>query len=73
MIENYTVDEFGVIHQVECEPIAYDKAYLSYYEDLNDRTIKLGYQRMGWILGVLNRIPDSVLEIGYRLWAWDFY
>jgi len=67
MIENYSIDELGVIHQTEFEPIAYDKAYLSYYEDLSDRTIKLGYQRLGWILGLLNRIPDSVLEVGYGL------
>ncbi|MGI9471370.1 MAG: class I SAM-dependent methyltransferase [Rubripirellula sp.] len=65
MIENYTIDEFGVIHQIEFEKMAYDREYLSYYEDLSDRTIKLGYQRMGWILGSLGRIPDSILEIGY--------
>lgn len=65
MIENYEVDEFGVIHQIEFQPIKYDQEYISYYEKLSDRTIKLGYQRMGWILGMLNRIPDSVLEIGY--------
>ncbi|QDT08380.1 hypothetical protein K239x_03180 [Planctomycetes bacterium K23_9] len=45
--------------------MAYDQNYLSYYEDLSDRTIKLGYQRMGWMLGMLDRIPDSILEIGY--------
>ena len=65
MLENYFVDRFGVIHQQEFSPIAYDDEYLSYYENLSDRTIKLGYQRMGWLLGILNRIPDSVLEIGY--------
>ena len=65
MIENYEIDEFGVIHQVEYEPIVYDKAYISYYEDLSDRTIKLGYQRFGWTLGILGQLPDSVLEIGY--------
>lgn len=65
MIENYEVDRFGVIHQIDFEPIVYDKAYISYYEDLSDRTIKLGYQRLGWILGALGRIPESVLEIGY--------
>jgi len=64
MIENYRVDEFGVIHQIPFEPITYDRKYISYYEDLSDRTIKLGYQRFGWILGMLNRMPDSVLEIG---------
>ncbi|QEG23873.1 class I SAM-dependent methyltransferase [Mariniblastus fucicola] len=65
MIENYRVDEFGVIHQIDFEPIAYDEEYISYYEKKSDRTIKLGYQRMGWILGLTGRIPDSVLEIGY--------
>src|SRR6185295_6171995 len=45
--------------------IKYDKKYISYYEDLSDRTIKLGYQRMGWVLGMLGRVPSSVLEIGY--------
>lgn len=65
MLENYHIDEFGVIHQVEFTPITYDKQYISYYEDLSDRTIKLGYQRMGWLLGMMGRIPSSVLEIGY--------
>jgi len=65
MIENYEIDEFGVIHQIDFDPITYDNEYISYYEKLSDRTIKLGYQRLGWILGMLNRIPDSVLEFGY--------
>ena len=65
MIENYEIDEFGVIHQIEFEPIVYDKEYISYYEEKSDRTIKLGYQRFGWILGLLGHIPNRVLEIGY--------
>lgn len=65
MISNYRTDSLGVIHQVDFTPIAYDEAYLSYYENLSERTIKLGYQRMGWLLGLLNKIPTSVLEIGY--------
>jgi len=67
MLENYHLDEFGVIHQTDFEPIEYDEDYLTYYENLSDRTIKLGYQRMGWLLGYLKRIPDSVLEIGYGI------
>lgn len=67
MIENYQIDEFGVIHQIEWTPKVYDKEYLSYYEGLRDRTIKLGYQRLGWVLGLLRELPDSVLEIGYGL------
>ena len=65
MLQNYALDSFGVIHQIEFTPITYDRAYLSYYDAKSDRTIKLGYQRLGWLLGVLGRIPESVLEIGY--------
>jgi hypothetical protein len=65
MMDNYEVDAFGVIHQIVFTPITYDKQYISYYEDLSDRTIKLGYQRLGWILGLMGRMPRSVLEIGY--------
>jgi hypothetical protein len=65
MMDNYRIDGHGVIHQIEFTPIKYDKTYISYYEDLSERTIKLGYQRLGWILGILGRIPNSVLEIGY--------
>ncbi|RWA58376.1 class I SAM-dependent methyltransferase [Mesorhizobium sp.] len=65
MLDNYELDGFGVIHQIDFTPIEYDKQYISYYEDLSDRTIKLGYQRLGWVLGVTGEIPRSVLEIGY--------
>jgi hypothetical protein len=65
MLPNYRMDEFGVIHQIDFTPITYDRQYLSYYEAKSDRTIKLGYQRFGWILGMLARMPQSVLEIGY--------
>jgi SAM-dependent methyltransferase len=65
MIENYTIDAFGVIHQIDFTPITYDRKYLSYYEAKSDRTIKLGYQRLGWLLGLLQHMPRSVLEIGY--------
>ncbi len=65
MLANYRMDAFGVIHQLEFTPITYDREYISYYEAKSDRTIKLGYQRMGWVLGLMGRIPDSVLEVGY--------
>src|SRR5262249_6404163 len=33
----------------------------------HDRTVKLGYQRLGWVLGLLRRRPGSVLEVGYGM------
>ena len=65
MLDNYHLDQFGVIHQTSWETKVYDSEYLTYYQGLRDRTIKLGYQRMGWVLGLLRRRPDSVYEIGY--------
>jgi predicted TPR repeat methyltransferase len=65
MLDNYAIDRLGVIHQIDFTPIAYDEKYISYYQAKSDRTIKLGYQRLGWLLGLLRDIPASVLEIGY--------
>jgi hypothetical protein len=67
MLENYHEDGFGVLHQTTWKPKVYDKQYLSYYEGLHERTIKLGYQRLGWILGLLRGLPGSVLEVGYGM------
>lgn len=67
MLENYHVDKFGVIHQTHWKAKIYDHQYLSYYEGLHDRTVKLGYQRLGWILGLMHRRPESVFEVGYGI------
>ena len=69
LLDNYEVDPLAsspviAVHPIAFTPIRYDKQYISYYEDLSDRTIKLGYQRLG-LLGLLGEIPRSVLEIGY--------
>jgi hypothetical protein len=67
MLANYHTDDFGVLHQTHFTPKVYDEEYLSYYQGLADRTIKLGYQRLGWVLGLLRSLPERVLEIGYGL------
>jgi hypothetical protein len=65
MLENYHMDDLGIIHQSSWTPKIYDQEYLAYYEGLQDRTIKLGYQRLGWALGIMGHLPDSLLEVGY--------
>src|SRR5262245_46687498 len=67
MLENYHLDVFGVLHQTTWTPKVYDRQYLSYYEGLHERTIKLGYQRLGWVLGLMRRTPEAVFEIGYGM------
>ena len=76
ILSNYYIDEFNVIHQQKFEPIQYDEKYLSYYEGLRERTIRLGFLRFGYLVGqfgsfteqvegITRGIPDSLLEIGY--------
>jgi hypothetical protein len=67
MLENYHQDEFGVLHQTTWKLKVYDQQYLSYYEGLHERTIKLGYQRLGWVLGLFRGLPCSVFEVGYGM------
>jgi len=59
VIENYEIDAFGVIHQINWQPKAYDAEYMNYYEGLRERTIKLGYQRLGWVWGLMKGLGSS--------------
>lgn len=65
MLEGYVRDAHGVIHQLDPQPKVYDEQYLSYYEGLQERTIRLGFLRMGYLVGRLGHIPGSILELGY--------
>ena len=79
MIDNYEIDAFGVIHQIDWQPKAYDAEYMNYYEGLRERTIKLGYQRLGWMWGLTAGLGSKrdaatgeqagrrLLEFGYGL------
>ena len=66
MIENYLINEDGVVYQMDKQHIDYTKDYV------NDRYVKygelptyMGYLRLGNIIGSLNRVPKSILDVGY--------
>ena len=65
MLDGYWRDDFGVIHQSDPQPIDYDAEYFEYYEGLKERTIRLGFLRLGHLVGLLGVIPEQILEIGY--------
>ena len=65
MIENYLINEDGVVYQMDKQHIDYTKDYV------NDRYVKygelptyMGYLRLGNIIGSLNRVPKSILDVG---------
>lgn len=66
MIDNYKITEDGVIQQIDVDLITYDLDYVnkSYvvYEPL---PTYMSYLRLGNIIGSLNSIPKSILDVGY--------
>ncbi len=66
VLENYQINDDGVIYQVDKEPISYGEDYVknSYvvYEPL---PTYMGYLRLGNIIGSIGKVPDSILDVGY--------
>jgi hypothetical protein len=65
-IVKYEIDKFGVIHQLNPEPFIYDTEYIDgSYGNIRPLTEQMAYLRLGYIIGVLGKIPCSVLDVGY--------
>jgi hypothetical protein len=65
MIENYKLNEDGVIEQIVKEKYNYDIKYSeSRYSIFSDRGNILNL-RLGYIIGSIGRIPESILDVGY--------
>jgi len=65
LLENYERLDNGVIKQVECKPIQYGLEYSSNYNKLGEVGKRMSYLRLGYLLGVLDFKPNSILDIGY--------
>lgn len=62
MLENYEKTIDGVIHQIGGRPIDYDLPYIEQYVKYGNQ---MSYLRLGFIIGSLGRVPDSILDVGY--------
>lgn len=65
MLENYKQHENGVIEQVNRKPFNYGYDYSANYNGLGELGVRMGYLRLGHIIGSLGFIPDSIMDIGY--------
>jgi len=65
MIENYEKLHNGIIKQINREPFDYGFDYSNNYNKLGEIGKRMGYLRLGYILGALKITPTSVLDIGY--------
>lgn len=64
MLENYKIDKFGVIHQINIEKFNYDIDYNNNYNKLGELGLRMSHLRLGYLIGSLGFIPNSILDIG---------
>ena len=64
-MDNYEVFDTGIIKQKVVNKIAYDYNYSSDYNKHGERGNYLSYLRFGVLLGVLERLPTSIVDVGY--------
>lgn len=65
MIPNYNQDSLGVIHQINHKPFVYSNEYIQHYQVMRELTDQMAHLRLGYILGVLNYAPASILDVGF--------
>ena len=67
MIEGYKKLPNGVIKQTKIfnEIMHYDNNYIKMYEDYGEVGLRMSYLRLGNIIGTINRIPVTLLDVGY--------
>jgi len=64
--DNYYTDEFGIIHQKNVNPITYDEKYVKErYDTYGEKVRQMSFLRLGYLLGAINKIPASILDVGY--------
>lgn len=64
-VDNYYLDEFGVIHQIEKQPYSFD--YGLERNGYGEKSHYLSFLRLGYLMGAIPDIQycSSILDIGY--------
>jgi len=64
----YHSDEWGVLHQIDAKPIAYDAAYLTQHTskpNYKENSLILNGLRLGFLVGSMGYVPRMLLDYGY--------
>lgn len=64
MLHNYEIDNFGVIHQIEKQKFNYSDEYNNNYNKLGEIGVRMGHLRLGYVIGSIGKIPNSIMDIG---------
>lgn len=65
MLENYEKLHNGVIKQKEKNPFKYGFDYSNNYNKLGELGLRMGYLRLGYILGTIQSPINKILDVGY--------
>lgn len=65
MLENYKINELGIISQINIENFVYDKQYIQTYNNIQELTKRMSYLRLGYLLGSINTPIKNILDCGY--------
>jgi hypothetical protein len=64
MLANYAKDKNGVVFQIARKPFGYDQEYAdSRY--LNAPVKEMSHLRLGYLIGAIGKIPNTLLDVGY--------
>lgn len=64
MLENYTKDHNGIIKQINYKQFVYDVDYSSRYDKYTTNN-DISHLRLGYLIGSIGKIPNSILDVGY--------
>ena len=64
-MNNYVIDELGIIHQVDKKPFVYDEQYVNGYNKFKSLTDQMGHLRLGFLTAGIGHKPSSVIDFGY--------
>lgn len=65
MLENYLINDDGVICQIRTNPIKYTPEYSIAYDRYGEMSNYMSHLRLGYIIGSILHIPESILDVGY--------
>lgn len=65
MLENYSTNCDGVIFQIEKKPITYTPQYSTAYDRYGEISNYMSYLRLGYVIGTIGHVPESILDVGY--------
>ena len=65
MLENYEKLQNSVVKQIVRKPFNYGFDYSNNYNKLGELGLRMGYLRLGYITGAINKPIKTLLDVGY--------